>query len=189
MAKIGLRYPVFAPITDDNDGAMPTYGTGVVSGKAISADVSWTRSDTRLYADDTVAEVDNSITGGTLTFGVDDLTDDVQVAMLNVRQGENGEYIEGADAGQPGGFGYIRVQQLRGAVKFIAYWIYKIVFTPSDETGATKGETTDWQTPTINGEMMGIYQNGNTADFRAHKSFDSYEAAKAWIDGKANIAA
>lgn len=189
MAKIGLRYPVFAPIENENDGGLPTYGTGLVVGRAISADVSWSRSDTKLYADDTVAEVDNSVTGGSLTFGTDDLSDEAQIAMLNARAGEDGEVIEGGDSGTPGGFGYIRVQELRGVVKFIAYWIYKITFSPSDESAATKGENTDWQTPSITGEMAGVYQNGNTADFRAHKSFDNYEAAKAWLNAKAKIGA
>lgn len=191
MAKIGLRYFVFAPVANDNNGAVPTYEKGVVMGEAISADVSWTRSDVKLYADDKVAEVDNSITGGTITMGVNDLTDEVQAAMLNSRADEtdSGAYIESGVSGPNGGVGYVRVMRLHGVDKFIAYWIYKTSFVPGDENAATKGETVDWQTPTVVGEVMGVDGGGDMPDFRARKTFDTFEAAKGWINTKAGITA
>lgn len=192
MAKVGLRYPVFAPITNENDGAMPTYGAGIVMGHAISADLSFTRSQVKLYADDRVVESDNSITGGTVTMGTDDLTDEVQVAVLGTKEKTvtgGKEYEETGEAAPYGGFGYIRVQQLGGSIHFIGYWLYKVIFSAGDESAATKGETTEWQTPTITGEVMGVDNGGDMPAFRVHASFDSFAAAKAWVDAKAHMSA
>lgn len=192
MAKVGLRYPVFAPIQSEQEGTMPVYGKGVVIGHAISADISFTKSESKLYADDRVVEADNTITGGSITLGVDDVSDAVQVAMLGVREEtEEGTkvYIDGGTAAPYGGFGYIRVQRLNGVTKYISYWVYKVMFGKSDETANTKGESLEWQTPTLSAEMMGVNIGGNDVDFRKHASFETFEAAKAWVDKLAKIAA
>ena len=71
MAKIGLKYPVYKGATTQ----------GVIA-KAIQADISITVNDVKLYADDAIAESDKSFRSGTLTLGVDDLSDAVQTAFL-----------------------------------------------------------------------------------------------------------
>lgn len=191
MAKVGLRYPVFAPITQDNNGGMPTYGKGIVIGHAISADLSFTHSNNKLYADDRVVESDNTITGGTVTLGTDDLLDDVQVAMLGVREEGSGaqkEYIEGGE-GPDGGFGYIRVRRKNRVTSFIAYWVYKVAFSLGDESAQTKGESIDWQTPTVTGDMKGISNGAPDLDYRTHATFATEAAAIAWLNDKAGITA
>ena len=65
MAKIGLKYPVYAPATEE--GSTITYGTGAVLAKAISANISIENNDVKLYADDAIAESDNSFASGTVT--------------------------------------------------------------------------------------------------------------------------
>ena len=40
MAYIGMRTPVFAPVSSHTDGSAITYGTGMVIGPAVSASVS-----------------------------------------------------------------------------------------------------------------------------------------------------
>ena len=91
MAKIGLKRPCYSPATE-TDSAI-SYGTGAVLAKAISANISIENNDVKLYADDAVAESDNSFASGTVTIGIDDLYDTAKVALL--------DYIEGAtiDAG------------------------------------------------------------------------------------------
>ena len=58
MAEIGMQYPVWAEMVTES-----TYGTGLVIGKAVSANLSWQKEDNELRADDAVAETDTSITG------------------------------------------------------------------------------------------------------------------------------
>jgi hypothetical protein len=61
-----MRHPVVAKINTETEGSAITYDAGMVLGKAISADINWTRNDNPLYADDVIAEDDNGITGGTI---------------------------------------------------------------------------------------------------------------------------
>ena len=44
MAEIGMQYPVWAELAGESNGA-PVYGTGVVMGKAVSANLNWQRED------------------------------------------------------------------------------------------------------------------------------------------------
>ena len=82
MAFVGLLYAVAAPIQTEADGQAITYGKGQVIGGMMTAEISYTRNSNPLYADDRVMEEDNSITGGTIKMGVDDVNDDARVMML-----------------------------------------------------------------------------------------------------------
>lgn len=193
MAFIGLRYPVAAPVTAETDGAEPTYGTGFVVGKAITANLTINRNDNPLYGDDAICEDDNGITAMNLELGTDDLEDDVQVKLLGVKtvagtSSAPDVYYDTEEASPNVGFGYIRVRRLRGVTTYQANWIYKIMFSQESENSQTKGETIEWQTPTLNGRAMGIsLTNPGGITFRKRASFDTEAAAKAWLKTQANI--
>lgn len=193
MAFIGLRYPVVATVTSHTAGAEPVYGTGMVIGHAITANLTITRNDNPLYADDRIVEDDNGITGMSLELGLDDISEEVQAYMLGTVK-ETGTssapdlYLDG-DSGAPAvGVGYIRVRRKDGATKYQATWIYKATFGFTDESAQTKGETIEWQTPTITGRAQGV-SRGSTGrlDFRARAVFDTEAAAISWLNTKAGI--
>ena len=94
MAKIGLKYPVYSPATEE--GSSISYGTGAVLAKAISANVSIENNDVKLYADDAVAESDNSFASGTITIGIDDLYDKAKVALMDYIEGDTFDAATGA---------------------------------------------------------------------------------------------
>ena len=85
MAKIGLKYPVVSPMTEN--GNVVTYGTGFVLAKAISLNISIENSDIKLWADDSVAETDRGFASGTVSLGVDDLYDNAKVMLLDYISG------------------------------------------------------------------------------------------------------
>ena len=59
MAKIGMKYAVYAPFSGTHtSGTAITYGTGKKLCHAISADVTINRRDNPLYGDDTKIEND-----------------------------------------------------------------------------------------------------------------------------------
>lgn len=190
MAFIGLKHPVFAPITEYTDGTMPTYGAGMIVGKAMTADVSMSRRDQRLDADDELSEYDNSVNGGTITLGVADVDDEVAVAMLGDVAGEDGEYIQ-TDAMAPYvGFGYVRTRVKKGVKSFIAYWFPRTMWARGDENAQTKSPDGGFQTPSLNGTVIGVHVVAEDAThFVARKKFDNEAAAIAWLDGKAKIGA
>ena len=81
MAFIGMRHVVVAKVASHTDGSEPTYTAGMVAGKAISGNLTITRNNNPLRADDDIAENDNGITDMTLDLGTDDLLEDVQAYM------------------------------------------------------------------------------------------------------------
>lgn len=113
MADIGLRYAAFARVQSHTEGSAITYGAGREVGMMISANVAITRNSNRLYANDVVAEEDNSISEAQITINTDDLTlDNEQYMCGTVKTGEgDSAHYEDTDEPAPlGGFGYVRVR-------------------------------------------------------------------------------
>ena len=191
MAFIGLRNPVFAPITSEPEEAAIVYGPGMKLCDAIGANVSFKRGDSPLYASDGIVESDNGITGGTVAYNASDLTDDQQKTMLGLMaEGTetNAYYEETGASAKPGGFGYIRVKKKDGALKYVGYWIHKVLFSLTSDEAKTKGESIDWQTPTVDGTIMGVYiDDSGVPRYRRHKEFATYAEAKTWLYGLAGI--
>lgn len=190
MAYVGLRHPVVSLVHTEVAGQALTYDAGMVMGKAISANITWTRNENPLYADDVIAEQDNSITGGSIEFNADDLTNEVRAYALGLRQvGGVGDVYEDNGASAPYvGFGYIRVRRKAGETTYEAFWIHKVIFGEGTENATTKGETIEWQTPTLTGSIMGVYDDASgVPKFRLRKVCQTEAAAVAWLDGQAGI--
>lgn len=193
MARVGLAYSVFAPITTETPGAAIVYGTPLVFNKPIEANVSYERSDNPLYGGNVVAENDNGITGGTLSFINTHFTPAERAAMLgHAKKGTspNEYYVEGDGVSPSGGFWYITTEIEGGSKKWYGYWVYKTQLSMNEDNATTKGDATDWQTPTLEGPIMGAVVDASGApEFRAYNSFDTYAAAKTWVDGLAGVVA
>lgn len=199
MAFIGMQYPVAVKIASETEGSSITYDTtggGMVVGKAISGSISWDRPDNPLYADDTIAEDDNGITGGTLEFGADDLSDDARVMLLGLIKvtaastSDPDTYDTTDDASPYVGFGYIRVRRKNGATTYQALWYHKVQFSEQTEETNTKGESIDWGTPTLSGKVFGVViDSSGKHKFREHASFSKISDAKSWLNTKASISA
>jgi phi13 family phage major tail protein len=189
MAKIGLKYPVYAPATEA--GSTITYGTGAVLAKAISANISIENNDVKLYADDVIAESDNSFASGTVTIGIDDLYDAAKVALLDYVEGatvdatiQSKELSVGTASPAYVGFGFYG-KVIRNKVPYWrAIWLKKVQFAePSDEL-ATKGESVEFGTPELEGTIM-MAADGK---WKEEATFSTEAGAKAWLDGKCGLA-
>ena len=196
MAMIGLRYVVAAKLTAHTDGSEPTYGTsgsGIVAGGAINANLTITRNTNELYYDDVLGESDNSITSMQLELGLDDLLEATQEYLLGTVAKTSGSptvttYYDTSKAAPYVGIGYIRVRKKNGAVKYQAVWYFKVQFGLTAENSTTKGESIQWQTPTITGKCAGLYvDSSGDASFRKKQVFDTEADAKAWLKGLANV--
>ena len=194
MAFVGMRHPVVATLTAHTAGSEPTYGTGMVMGHSISGNLTITRNNNPLYADDTIVEDDNSITAMSLEMGLDDLTPEVRAYMLGLVKKSTGtgttvDTYYDTDAAAPYvGFGYIRVRRLNGVTKYEALWYYKGMFSEEAENSTTKGESIEWQTPTITARVMGLAIDSTGAlTFRKKQYFDTEGDAVTWLNGLAGI--
>ena len=166
MANIGLRYAVFSRVQSHTEGNAITYGTGREVGMMISANVAITRNSSKLYANDVVAEEDNSISEAQITINTDDLTLDNEQYMLGTLktgEGDSAHYEDTDDASPLGGFGYVRVRsktnQETGVTtkSYIATWWYKVRARIEAESAQTKGQNLEWGTPTMILRAMGAY--------------------------------
>lgn len=190
MAKIGLRYPVYSPATETDSTI--TYGTGAVLAKAISANISIENNDIKLYADDAVAESDNSFASGTITIGIDDLYDTAKVALLDYIEGDTVDATTGAKELSVGtaspayvGFGFYGKVIRSKSPYWRAIWLKKVQFAePSDEL-KTKGESVEFGTPELEGTIM-MAADGK---WKEEGTFSTEAGAKAWLDGKCGLAA
>lgn len=191
MAFVGMKYIVAAPLKEEKIGAAPVYDAGMVVGRAIKADITYNRGNTALKADDVDAESDNSITGASLTIGVDNIADEVQARLLGQDVTTEGEYDETGDSAPYIGLGYIRVLGYKGVTSYVAYWIFKTQLGIASENAATKQDTIQWQTPTLTGSLMGIQPDaGMKVKFRRRKTFTGETGekdARAWLNQLANI--
>ncbi len=189
MAMVGLKRPVFAPIASETAGLVPTYKPGLIVGEAIEANVSIELNDNPLYADDAVAESDKGFKSGTIKMGVDDISKEVHVAWFGAKtQTVNGveEVIDGASLVAPiGGFGYYRVRRKNGVRTIRAYWYYKTQWGVPSEEAKTKGEQIEWQTPSVEGNIMVL--DDEKSSWRKWADFSTEAAAIEWLYELANI--
>ena len=189
MALIGLKYPVFAPIATEPAGALPTYAAGLVVGDMMAANVAVTMADNKLYANDKIVEVDKGFVSGKITIGIDDLSDDSRVGWLGdeaVTEGENTVIRSTGDGGSPqGGFGYYRVKKKLGIIKYQVFWFFKTKFGIPSEDAKTKGETIEWQTPTVEGDIFAT--DTPKRWWRDIVTFADEADAIAWLNAKAGL--
>lgn len=187
MAKIGLKHIVAAPLKEDG-----TYGAGYVVAKAIKATVNSNSNDVKLYADDGASETDKSFKDGSISLNVDDLRQKVYADMLGhaytaadeTQKTPETVTASAQDVAPYLGVGFYGAIKRNNRVLHQAKWLKKVQFSePNDET-ETKGETVNFQTPTIEGTVFPM----DDGSWKEQAEFATEAEAIAWVDGKANIA-
>lgn len=193
MAHIGMKYPVAAPWTEGE-----TYTKGFVVGKAIKFTGTPNKNDVDLYADDGIAETDKSVKDIGVSLNVDDLDLKVQADLLGhdytaASAGESGgtatpESVEvGSDDVAPYfGTGFYKRRRKNNVTSFTAIWLYKVQYSEPTEEAETKGESVNFQTPTIEGKAYTVEISGKTKLYKK-AVFETEAAAKAWLDGLAKV--
>ena len=191
--NVGMMYPVFAPLVSHTDGSMPTYGTGRVIQEARNATITKTYNDNPLYGDDRIVDDDNGLQSLTMSFESTGLSDADRVTLFGETQATVGgltAYLESDNETPWGGFGYIRKMRDNGTRKFEAWITLKIKFQEESQATNTKEGTISWGTPTLNGRAAALYiDSSDQMRYRAHQTFDTIAAAKAWINTVLNVSA
>lgn len=165
MAGIGLRKPFYAIYNYDDGAGTVSYSGGGILAKAVEFSASIESGDNNdLYADDGIAESDRSFGSGTISITTDDLSQEASAAILGIVAkeitiGEAAnkikELVYDEDAATPYlGFGVI-IPKIKGGVQsFRALVFPKIMFNAPEDAATTKGESIEWQTPTIEGTIL-----------------------------------
>lgn len=189
MAKIGLKYPVAAPLGESNE-----YEAGFVIAKAITASVTPNNNDATLFADDAAAETDKSFQSAGFSLNIDDLTQKVYADLLgHTYQAAGTEdprtpetvIASSNDVAPFFGVGFYGKIQRNNKPYYQAKWLKKVQFSePTDETN-TKGESTEFQTPTIEGTAYQL-EDGT---WKEQAEFATEAEARTWLETKAGITA
>lgn len=178
MAKIGLNNFRYGIATIGSDGSI-TYGPGYKPGKAVTFTFEPTKSDAKLYADDSLAESDTSVTGGTCKIGIDRF-DDTTIANLLGHTITSGEVISSINDTAPYvGLGRITRLLVDGVQKFRVTFLAQVVFSEPSAEDNTRGESIEFSTYELEGNVV-VPANGV---WRKEKSFDTEEAAVTYLEG------
>ena len=105
MAAIGLKYMAWAPMALEPDDAAPTYGTGIVLGRAVSTNLTITNAEGELYADDMLSEYVSEFASGELAAEVDNIAVENQAKLYGATYADGEMQMGGQDTAPYGGVG------------------------------------------------------------------------------------
>lgn len=191
MALIGLKYMAAAK-AEYADGDV-TFSGGMLIGKAISVDKNLEFNDSKLFADNEIAESDNSFSKGTITINTDDYgfkkedIPKVQAYLFGhtyvpAAEGVPEHIVKNADDIRPFvGVAYIKTRKKNNEISYEVTLIYKVQFNPGSESGQTKGESVEFKTPTITGSISTCTVNDKAGAYEDTYFFDTYEEAVTFI--------
>ena len=186
MAQIGLKYLICAPVTETPTTV--TFHDGVVMSYAIKVDLSIEINEGKLYADNRIVETVKEFKSGKVSLNGDHLSYEVLALILGHERGtlvSGGEKLtaKGDDEGAYVGVGFYSTTIKDSVKKYRAIWLHKVKFGIPNESLETKGDSINFQTPTIEGtlltDILGVWKEEAT--------FDTEAAAKAWLDGLADM--
>lgn len=180
MAKIGLRNFRYSKLTENTDGTF-YYDGPKIPGKAINCNVNVSTNTAKLRADDSDAEVDTSVSGGTVDAGIDRDDPQTEADLLgHTVDQETGRIVRNVDDVAPYvGWGRI-IKLLRdGTRRYKVEFLYKVKFAEPSQEDNTQGETISFGTHTLNGQI-GALANG---DWSESETFDSYTEALNYLNG------
>ena len=179
MAKIGLNNLWYSKLTEAQDGT-PSYDGAKSFGKAVSCNVSISNNSATLYADDALAESDTSFQNGTVTLGVDDDRDATFADVLGHTVDANGKVTRNVNDVAPYvALSRIIVKMVSNVRLYKVETLYKVKFSEPSQEENTKGESVEFSTPSIEGQVAAL-ANGNRSD---SKTFATKAEALADIMG------
>lgn len=191
MAHVGMKYPVAAKWKEGN-----TYEKGFVVGKAINFTGTPNKNDVKLYADDGAAETDLSIRDFGTSLNVDDLELKVRADLLGhtyvaAEDDTNPETMEigSEDVAPYFGTGFYKRRRKNNVTSYTVIWLYKVQYSEPAINAETKGESVNFQTPTIEGTAYPVEIEAGKMSIGVKAVFKDETKARAWLEKKAGITA
>jgi phi13 family phage major tail protein len=178
MAKIGLKYPCYAIL-----GSTGEYTDGAVIGGAITANITIDSNDIKLYADDAIKETDKSVTGGTISLGVAELTQSVQAILMGHSISGTSMIAKTTDVAPYVGFGFYGTKLVDNVKKYRAIFLKKVQFSEPNDENETKGERTIFKTPTLEGTIMSLTDDS----WKIEETFDTEAEAQSFLDNLTGV--
>lgn len=187
MASIGLRNAKYNQI----DYTTKKYKALVDSivpilGRLIDAKITEDRNNTTLRADDIIAEKDTSFKGGTVSITVDDVTDEVYADLKGCTITEKEVTDNSEDVAPEVGYGHIVTKIYKGVKSYKVEFLPRIQITKITADRKTKGESLEYNTVSIEANVMELEEEINgmkVGDWKKVKSFTTLAEAQTYLDG------
>jgi phi13 family phage major tail protein len=179
MSKKGLRYVAFGKLKDDG-----TYENGKHLSPAVNFNATANSSDVKDYGDDRVVETDKSVTGGTISVELNNDEDELYTYLLGhaAATGEGAEIVSNVEDVAP----FVGAAAIgQSGSKWVAKVYLKCQFAEPSDENATKEENVAFNHITLEGDILPM-ENGN---WKKRKTFDTFAAAKAYVDELFGISA
>ena len=191
MARIGMQYLCFAPITAEGTNSI-TYGTGAKCDHARRGAITFNWDEASLYGDDKLAEYLKSATSADMEIETTEMGNSIatMIGLEKVKSGTGSStiYTMKTESSVPVGVGFIQVNIVNGTKFYRTFWFHKVTFSPSNEESNTKEDTINWGCPTITGKVWAVtLDTSGEAQLRDYQDHSTYSAAEAWLKTKAGI--
>lgn len=186
---IKVKGLTWAPYTSGGAGQAVVYGTGhAETDLIVRVDQNEDRSDVDFYADDHRIDRDNSVSGANVSIEAAKLTDTMLEGLVGMKKTTTSLQMTSAEAPYVG-VGFIYGSIHCGVKSFKAYWYPKVQFSLGQRSFNTKGETTAFQTMSLEGAAVAVTVDDSGDDFFFEESLalETEAAARTWLDGKAGL--
>lgn len=180
MAKTGFLYTCAGKLQDDG-----TYKEGRYLGPSATFNINPTTSDVKDYGDNRVVETDTSVTGGTFSLEVNDMTSELNGYLLgHPVDEETGEVSYNQDDIAP----FLGIGTVGTAVRnkkniYVAKFYTKIQLKEPNDENQTRQESTNFTHQTLEGNVF-VPENGK---WKQQCEFDTLKEAKEWLNKKVGI--
>lgn len=186
---IKVKGLTWAPFTSGGDGAACVYGTGHAENDLIvRVDQNEERSNEKFHADDHQIDQDNSVNGATLSIEAAKINDLMKEELLGMVKGTDSLRMTVSEAPYVG-IGFIYGSVHCGVKSWKAYWYYKVQFGLGQRSFQTKGETTQFQTESLEGNAVAVtLADGDDGSFFEESlELTTEAAARTWLNGRAGL--
>lgn len=174
MARIGLKNFRYSLLDKNEKVKEPK-----TLGKAIDCKVSLELNSAELYGDDGLCESDYTFNKGTVTITVDDDDDTILAPLLGHAISEDGEIVrKDTDVAPYIAFGRILTKIVGGVYKYKVEYLSKVKFKDTMPDEATKGESIEFTTVSIEGSVM----RKTDGEWSKSKTFTTYKDASDYLD-------
>lgn len=186
MAFYGLNTPIIAQYDPDTD----TYSNGMVVAKLVSTNINPQYKEGSLAADDdSQAEYEKEFSYASVDIETDTLPIEAGKVIFGYEvgtgSGDEKDEITGGGDDQANyiGYGFIVKQKVHGKPSYVATWLKKCLFTPSEESYTTAGDSIQFASSKLSGRAT-LNSKGKWYN---RKQFTTQADAIAYLKKKANI--
>lgn len=179
-AKVGMKCPMFAPITAEAAGKLPTYGEKILVGEAISASLTVNMTSGELHGDDALLIKVSDFVSGTIALNTVGIDDDVAAALYGATVDEGLVVYNAGDSAPNGGFAYYApmVEAKTNKPYFKGIYFPKVQAAMGNDNSATKAGSVTIQTANTTLTVMKA-ENG---DWMHTEILETEAAALAWVE-------